>query len=236
MTEPACIELRDLHLSRNRRKLLNGVSITLAPESLTVILGANGAGKSLLLRVMHGLLKPDSGDILIDGEPLETRHRKDQAMVFQKPVLLRRSVQANLDYVLQGPAARRSEQIDELLRAVKLDIRRNQSARSLSGGEQQRLALARAMALKPRVLFLDEPTANLDPASILLIEQLVQRLRKGGCKIVFVTHDIAQARRLASDVLFMHQGQVLEQSDNIAFFTAPQTPAAKAHVDGRLYM
>ncbi|MGI9409269.1 MAG: ATP-binding cassette domain-containing protein, partial [Hyphomicrobiaceae bacterium] len=160
--------------------------------------------------------------------------RLRQAMVFQRPVLLRRSVAANIDFVLAlrgGPSPARR---DALLDHVGLAARARQPARLLSGGEQQRLTLARALATEPDVLFLDEPTANLDPASVLMIEDIVTAAHANGTKIIFVTHDIAQARRLGGDIVFLDAGRVVEHRVADEFFGSPETETARAYLDGRL--
>ena len=213
-------------------RLLAEIDLTLGPRGITMIMGPNGAGKSLLLRLLHGLLPPTEGTILWGGRALGPAVRRRQAMVFQKPVLLRRSVAANLDFVLcgRGKAARR----DALLARVGLTEHASQPARLLSGGEQQRLALARALGTGPEVLFLDEPTASLDPASVLMIETIVREVARAGTRIVFVTHDIAQARRLACDVVFLARGRLVEHTAADRFFLCPSSDAAQAYLDGRI--
>ncbi|MEI7610579.1 MAG: ATP-binding cassette domain-containing protein, partial [Rhodospirillaceae bacterium] len=189
--------------------LLDGVSFTLEGGTPTVILGPNGAGKSLLLRLCHGLLAPTAGRI--DWAGADAR---SHAMVFQRPVMLRRSVAANIDYALGRLGLSRSERrerVAEALRLGGLDALAGRSARVLSGGEQQRLAIVRAWARRPSVLFLDEPTANLDPAATGVVERLIAGIAAGGAKIVMTTHDLGQARRLAGEVLFLHRGRLLER-------------------------
>jgi tungstate transport system ATP-binding protein len=159
--------------------------------------------------------------------------------VFQKPVLLRRSVSANIEFVLRRSVlkprtANFIQQRDAVLHEAGLFDQRNQPARLLSGGEQQRLALARALATKPEVLILDEPTASLDAATTFQIETRLEQARDQGIKIFLVTHDIAQARRLADDVMFMHGGRLIEHSESNDFFNHPSSEQAKAYLEGRL--
>lgn len=225
-----------LTLEVDGRRLIDGIDMTLEAGSLTVIMGSNGAGKSLLLRLLHGMIEPTAGALTWAGAPLSEPVRRHQAMVFQKPVLLRRSVAANLDFALglrgeAGPAHRHA-----LLEQVGLDGKADQPARLLSGGEQQRLALARALAMDPYVLFLDEPTASLDPASQLMIEEIVRAAQDRDTKCVFVTHDVAQARRLADDVVFLHRGRALEHTDAATFFDAPQSHEAGEYLAGRILL
>ncbi len=215
--------------------LLDRLSFTLDRGPPTVILGPNGAGKSLLLRLCHGLLTPTAGRIEWNdgGGAGPGRH----ALVFQRPVMLRRSVAANIDYALGGHRLGRAERrrrVEEALRLGGLEGLAGRSARVLSGGEQQRLAIVRAWACRPSVLFLDEPTANLDPAATGVIERLIAEIDAGGSKIVMTTHDLGQARRLAGEVLFLHRGRLLEHGPAAAFFAGPATAEAHAFIDGSL--
>lgn len=226
------LRVRDLSLTLGEAAVIDGIDLDLAPSGCTMILGPNGAGKSLLLKLLHGLVAPSSGRIDWNGaDPREARAR--QSIVFQKPVLLRRSVGANVDFVLRARGLDRGRRT-ALLEQVGLAAKAGHPARLLSGGEQQRLALARALATGPEVLFLDEPTASLDPASVLMIERIVARERTRGTRIVFVTHDVGQARRLADDVLFLHRGRVVEHAPAARFFPVPRSQAARDHLDGRI--
>lgn len=215
-----------------RAMLLDGVDLTIGrPGVASVILGPNGAGKSVLLRVLNGLIAPDAGEARQSGGPIDAAARRRMALVFQKPVLLRRSVLANLRFVQKSPQA-----CADLLTRVGLADKAHQPARRLSGGEQQRLALARALANRPEILLLDEPTASLDPASALMIERVIAEERARGAAIILVTHDIAQARRLADDVVFLHRGRVLERAPAADFFAAPTTEPARAYLAGRIVL
>jgi len=219
-----------------QKRLVDCVDLVLPPGSITMVMGFNGAGKSLLLRLMHGMIQPTSGQIRWGGAALDAKLRRRQAMVFQRPVLLRRSVAANVDFVLglRGKPAR--DRRDALLDHVGLLHLADQPARLLSGGEQQRLALARALALEPDMLFLDEPTASLDPGSVLLIEDIVRAAHRRGTKIVWVTHDIGQARRLGDDIVFLHRGRVFDQASAERFFNRPSSEAAQAYLEGRIVL
>jgi tungstate transport system ATP-binding protein len=226
------LKVRDLVLRFGEATVLDGLDLNLGPTGCTIIMGPNGSGKSLLLKLLHGLMQPTSGRIDWGGEAPE-RVTGRQALVFQKPVLLRRSVAANIDFVLRArgkDTARRSE----LLEHVGLSRKADQPARLLSGGEAQRLALARALATDPEVLFLDEPTASLDPASVLAIETIVSEARDRGVRIIFVTHDIGQARRMADDVVFLHRGRVAEHEPAADFFPEPRSLAARDYLNGRI--
>jgi len=235
LTAPPLLPMaaRGLVLVRGGARLIDGLALDLGPAGCTMILGPNGAGKSLLLKLLHGLMAPDAGRIDWNGAAPGTAVMRRQALVFQKPVLLRRSVGANLDFVLRARRGDRRRR-DALLDHVGLSGRAAQPARLLSGGEQQRLALARALATDPEVLFLDEPTASLDPASVMMIEQIVAEARDRGVRIVFVTHDVGQARRLADEVVFVHRGRVLEHAPADRFFPTPAARAARDYLDGRI--
>jgi tungstate transport system ATP-binding protein len=233
---PALLPLRvsGLRLDLGGRPVLNGLDLTLGAAGCTVIIGANGAGKSQLLRLLHGIAQPTSGHIDWNGQSAAAvTHR--QALLFQKPVLLRRSVLANLEFVLKSRGLPK-HLCATLLDHVGLTHKANQPARLLSGGEAQRLALARALATDPDILLLDEPTASLDPASVNRIEQIVQLAIARGTRVLFVTHDIGQARRMADDVVFLHQGQVTEHAAATQFFPMPKTAPARAHVSGDLFL
>ena len=231
------LNLRGLSLEVGGRRLIDGVDLRLMDASLTVILGPNGAGKSLLLRLMHGLISPTKGDILWAGIPMDGRIRLRQAMVFQKPVLLRRAAQSNITHALalRGvPRGERGLRAYQALKLAGLEHHASTSARVLSGGEQQRLCLARALSLDPDVLFLDEPTTNLDPASTLAIERQLVQAQERGIKVIMVTHDLGQARRLAQEVIFLHRGRVLEHRPASAFFRQPDTAVGRAFIAGEL--
>jgi len=229
-------EARGLVLEIGGRRLVDGVDLTLLPGAITVLMGPNGAGKSLLLRLLHGMIEPTAGTVRWAGQAPGEAVRRRQAMVFQRPVLLRRSVAANIDFALKLRGGGTSEARRAALDHVGLAALADRPARLLSGGEQQRLALARALALKPEVLFLDEPTASLDPASVLLIETIVREAHAAGTKVVFVTHDVGQARRLADEVVFIHRGRVREQTGAGQFFDRPASREAQDYLAGRIVL
>ena len=227
--------LTDVSLWRDGNTLIDGVSVTFSQGTKSIVLGHNGAGKSLLLRICHGLMGPDSGSVAWAQKSPEGQRR--QAMVFQKPIMLRRSVRSNVTYGLKVngvPKLRRQEIADMNLKRVGLADIASRPAAVLSGGEQQRLALARAWALAPDVLFLDEPTANLDPAATQSVEEIVEEIHGGGTKIIMTTHDLSQARRLADEVVFMHQGKMAEHAQADQFFDAPASSEARAYLNGEL--
>ena len=218
------------------RPIIRRIACAIEAGSRTVILGPNGAGKSVLMRLCHGLLAPTSGSIVWRGGRDEHRPRA-QAMVFQRPVMLRRSAIGNVTYGLAvagvtGPA--RDRRAHEVLDAVGLSAAAHRPARVLSGGEQQKLALARAWALDPEVLFLDEPTANLDPSATREVEAIVGQIHASGTKIVMTTHNLGQARRLADEILFVSAGRLVAHAPVERFFAEPSTAEAAAFIKGEL--
>ena len=217
---------------RRGTRVLDSIDITITPRSRTFILGANGAGKSTLLRVLHGLIEPSRGSVTWGHAATRPR---GQAMVFQRPVLLRRSATANLRHALALAGVRGHEaqrRIDDALTSVGLAGIANRPARVLSGGEQQRLALARAWALQPEVLFLDEPTASLDPPSARAVEAVVDGIHACGTTIVMTTHQLAQAKRFADSVILLHDGRVAEHTDAATFFREPVSAYGRSFLDG----
>jgi tungstate transport system ATP-binding protein len=214
--------------------ILDGISATIAGGARTVILGPNGAGKSVLMRLCHGLLRPTSGRVVWQGA--DNPYRR-QAMVFQRPVMLRRSALGNIEYALalQGVGrAERRRRAREALERVGLAHLADRPARVLSGGEQQRVAVARAWALRPEVLFLDEPTASLDPGAAREIERDIAAIDAAGTKVIMTTHNLGQARRLADEVLFLAQGRLIEVAPADRFFTHPAAPETAAFIEGEL--
>ena len=230
---------RGLSFEAGGRRLIDRVDIDIGAAARLAVIGANGAGKSLLLRLLHGLIPPSEGEILWRGAPPGRIARAAQAMVFQRPVMLRRSVRANLRFALaaRGVAApeRASREREALARARLTGLARR-PARVLSAGEQQRLAIARALAGAPELLFLDEPTASLDPASSQAVETLIAEAHEGGVAVVLVTHDSGQARRLADDILFLDRGRAAESGPAPRLLDAPRSEAARAWVEGRLWL
>jgi tungstate transport system ATP-binding protein len=236
---PLPVELKNLVYETGSKRVIDGVTAMIETRRITAIMGPNGAGKSILLRLMHGLIPPTKGEILWAGRPMDRLLTRRQAMVFQRPVLLRRSVASNVSHALGLRGFERSQRairIDEALKLAGLENHASTPARVLSGGEQQRLCLARALSLEPDVLFLDEPTSSLDPASTLAIERLLLDAQRRGIKVILVTHDIGQARRLAHDVMFLHHGRVIEHQDCETFFEDPQSDGARAFLSGGLVL
>ncbi len=230
------LRVAGLRLTRDGRDLIHDIDFTLQAHEITAVLGPNGAGKSLLLRMLCGLIAPDAGRI--DWHGLAPRAAMPRlGLVLQKPVMLRRSARANVEFALArrgGPRHQRRPRADAALAWAGLSELARQPAPRLAGGEAQRLAIVRAWAQRPDVLFLDETCAHLDPRSTLAVETLVDRIRAEGTRVIFTTHDMGQARRLADDVLFLADGRLCEHTPAEHFFEGPLTPAAAAYLEGRL--
>ena len=216
--------------------ILDGISLVLLADSApTVLIGPNGAGKTTLLRAAMGLIPVSRGRITWGGRDKAAPERL--AILFQRPVMLRRSTAGNVRYALAAagvPRAARNQRAAELLALVGLEGLERRPARRLSGGEQQRLALARALARDPAVLFLDEPTASLDPAATKAIEDIVRAVTARGVKVVMSTHDLGQARRLAGDIVLLHRGRLIESGPASEFFANPRTEEARTFIAGEL--
>ena len=215
--------------------ILDRVSLDLAPGAPTLLIGPNGAGKSTLIRLAMGLTAPTSGTIAWGGRAESSGERR--AMVFQRPMMLRRSAAGNIAYALRAAGVARgacASRVADLLARVGLEDLAERPARRLSGGEQQRLALARALARDPEILFLDEPTASLDPAATKAVEDIVAAVAQSGVKVVMATHDLGQARRLAGEIVFLVRGRLAERAPAERFFAAPATPEAAAFLRGDL--
>lgn len=223
-------------IERSGARLLGPLDLDFGREGRSVVLGPNGAGKSLTLRVLHGLIRPDQGRVTAGVGGLDAA-RRVQAMVFERPVHLRRSALANVEYALAVngcPRAQRRDRARAALERTGLASLAERPARVLSAGEQQRLALARAWALEPAILLLDEPTAALDPSATRAVEATVTDIAEAGTKIVMTTHDLGQARRLADEIVFLHRGRLVERSPSAAFFAEPSSEEARAFLKGEL--
>ena len=215
--------------------ILDSISLRFEPGAPTVLIGPNGAGKTTLLRAAMGLIAPAAGRVTWGGRDHVPPLRR--AFVFQRPAMLRRSALGNVRYALASAGvvrADRTARAHDLLERVGLAGLADRPARRLSGGEQQRLAIARALARDPAVLFLDEPTASLDPAATKTMEDLVAAIAASGVKVVMTTHDLAEARRIAGEIALLHRGRIVEVAPATAFFAGPQTDEARRFIAGDL--
>jgi len=236
-----------LTVVRDARTVLNVAEVVVGTSPCTAIIGPNGAGKSLLLRTLGGLLVPDTGEVSWASEPAllpsmamtaaNRNRRLAVGFVMQRPALLARSAVQNIEYALRARGLTGKSlriRAEAVLEDAGLSSILNTAAQRLSAGEQQRLALARALALEPAILLLDEPTASVDPVSTAPIEQMLRNATQSGCRVVIVSHDLNQVKRLADDVLMMHQGVVVEHAAVTPFFAAPQSDAAQRWLAGEL--
>lgn len=228
------IRLENVRFEPDGRPVLAGVDLTLGGEGISVILGPNGSGKSVLMRILAGLQPPHHGRIDWGGA---TAPDGPVAMLFQQPMLIRASVAANVALGLRALSlsfVERNRRIRSVLERVGLAHRAADAARLLSGGEIQRLALARAWAMRPRLLLLDEPTASLDPTATEQVERIVREIRTEGSRIVLSTHNLAQAMRIADDIVFITGGRIGEHAPATRFFARPQSPEARLFIQGEL--
>lgn len=238
MPEPL-YRLRNMSQSYDGRRVLTVDELDVERGEIVALVGPSGAGKSTLLRLLNFLELPTEGSIEYRGNLFDARNpmplelRREVTTVFQRPLLLSRSVRDNVAYPLQLRGRNGQEKVTQALDCVDLLPLAHQAARTLSGGEAQRVALARALVTDPTVLLLDEPTANLDPYNVGVIEEIVQQLNaERGTTLVLVTHNVFQARRLASRVVFLLNGNVIEVADKEQFFAMPRDPRTAAFVRG----
>ncbi len=228
-----------LAFERRGRRILNGIDIEIDGAGTLVLIGPNGAGKSLLVRILAGLVEPTAGRVSWASSTPDRRRAPRIGFVFQRPVLLRRSALANVEYALAVAGvgrAERSQRAQAALERARLTHLMHAPARVLSGGEQQLLSIARALATGPEILILDEPTSNLDPSATTAIERLIGEVRSEGTRVVLITHDLGQLRRLADEVAFLHHGRIMERTPRTVFLAKPQSAAAQAFLRGEIVL
>lgn len=223
-----------LGFAQNNQMLLGPIDLTLELRGITTVLGFNGAGKSLFLELCHAMIDPTSGSIEWNGKPAH-KTRRDRGYIFQHRILLRRSVRKNIALPMQAAGWSRSAintRLEELLDMAKLTARADDPAAILSGGEAQRMALVRALATRPQVLIMDEPTSSLDPNATTKFENLIQSVASTGVKFLWATHNVAQAKRFADDVIFIADGKLSETGPSSDFFDKPKTETAQLYLEG----
>jgi tungstate transport system ATP-binding protein len=228
-----------LALERGGRRLLDGIDIDIGGSGTLVLIGPNGAGKSLLVRVLAGLIAPTQGRVTWAGLAPDRRRAPKVGFVFQRPVLLRRSALANIEYALAVSGVARPERAaraQAALARARIAHLASSPARVLSGGEQQLLSIARALATEPEIVIFDEPTSNLDPAATTAIEGLIGSVRAEGKRVVLITHDLGQARRLADEVAFLHHGRIIERTPRAVFLVQPTSAEAQAFTRGEIVL
>lgn len=231
MNKDIALSLIKVSYSHDKGKALHDTTLDIQKAKTTVILGPNGAGKSILLKLCHGLISPTSGEIKSQDSDA------NYAMVFPKPTFLRRTVQQNLTYVLDLMNIEEDEKLSKSEQALKefsMDKFADHPARLLSSGEKQRLSLIRALLLEPDILFLDEPTSNLDPKATATLENMISKSHENKMTIVMATHDLMQARRLADQIIYIENGTIIEISESEAFFNNPKSEQGQKFIEGRL--
>lgn len=230
------LTLQNAEMRHHGKRLLGPLTLTLDTQGITAILGHNGAGKSVFMYLAHGQNAPTSGTVLWNGQSAQ-ESRNWRSFMFQNTPVLRRSVRANVEFPLIAqsiPKADRADRVAVALEQARLSARALAPAASLSGGEKQRMALARALVTRPQVILLDEPSASLDPASTKELEASVKQIAASGVKVLIATHDLMQARRMADDVLVFGDGNLLVQENAHDFFERPHKGAVADFLEGRL--
>ncbi len=230
------IVCKNLEFVVAEKKIISDLSIKISSPGITVIMGPNGSGKSVFINLLHGLIAPSEGIINFKNKTIDKQIRRRQAMVFQTPTILRRSVISNMLFVDSIDRVLEFERCKKILKMLDLEELSDKPAKVLSSGEKQRLALARAIVLRPEILFLDEPTANLDPMSMAKIEEIVKNASNSGVKIIFITHDIGQAKRLSDDIIFIHKGKLTEYTKKEIFFKSPNSIEATSYLEGKIVL
>ena len=219
------INLNQIVVERDERKILS-ISAQISQQGITAVIGPNGSGKTTLLKLLHGLIQADAGTFTPGANQLES------ALVLHHTPLIRASVRTNLAMVKdsQSSGSISEADLDEALSSVGLAHLKNQSALKLSAGERQRLSLARAKCQRPKIILLDEPTANLDPSTTEQVEAIIRQMASEGCGVIFTSHHLGQVQTLADHVIFLAEGQCLEVSSAQDFFRAPQTEQAQKYI------
>ena len=232
------LQLVDIKKSYRKFTALNSVSLEMQGGKITVLLGVNGAGKTTLMRIMAGLENADSGQLLFNNQNIDCKSlRQVTTLVFQKSAMFSTNIYENLAYGLKirkVPKEDIKKKIADALQAVRLSGFEKRRAKKTSGGEQQRIALARAFLLESNVLLLDEPTANLDPNSASIIEKAIVSRKSSDRIIVIATHNLTQARRIADEIVHIHDGKIVEAADVINFFENPKSEISRKFVNGEL--
>jgi len=229
------IKIKNLVLVSNKgvRNLIDIPNLQFDSESISVIIGPNGAGKSLLLNLIQGLILPSAGTIKIKSSIKDNNFKKVSIMM-QKPSFLRRTTEQNIQFVLELNKNKRKVSYLDVLERFDLIAQKKILANKLSGGEKQRLALALAIITNSKILLLDEPTANADPLTTIKIEKIIKEESIAGKKILLVTHNIPQAKRLGQDIAFIHRGKVLEHCDKAVFVNHPKVKEINQFLEGEV--
>ena len=229
------IKINNLILFSNKGEgnLIDIPNLQFDSKSISVIIGPNGAGKSLLLNIIQGLILPSAGTIKVKSS-IKDNNRKKVSIMMQKPSFLRRTTEQNIQFVLELNKDKIKVSYLDVLERFDLIAQRKILANKLSGGEKQRLALALAIITNSKILLLDEPTANADPRTTIKIEKIIKEEAIAGKKILLVTHNIPQAKRLGQDIAFIHRGKVLEHCDKAVFVNDPKVKEINQFLEGEV--
>lgn len=234
------ITIKNLTKYYNQQSVLNINSFSIKQGSFLGIIGPNGAGKSTLTRILAGLDTPSSGEVLYNNSSLNPSISKNITMVFQKPYLIRTTVFNNISYPLKIRKVNPKEikeRVNHLIQEMDIENIKYQNAWTLSGGEAQKVALARAIIFKPSLLILDEPTASIDPASIFMMEKTIKNFHvKTNTTLIMVTHNLQQAKRLCSDVAFMYKGSIFEYGKTNDVILSPQNELTRCFMKGEIVL
>lgn len=244
MTESIAIHIRNLSKSYSGRVVLNVPELSIAKGTITAVIGPSGAGKSTLLRLVNMLEAPTGGQIEYFGRRTPEKPadvlalRRSMAFMFQKPMLLDTTVYENIAFGLKARGFSRKEidaRVSGALEQIGMSSQAGQKAKTLSGGEAQRVSLARSLVIEPQILLLDEPTSNLDPANVELLEKLVcEQNKKSGVTIIIITHNLFQARRISENIVFLYQGDLIEAGPSAEVFKNPRDERTAAFIEGRM--
>jgi len=234
------LQIQNLRKSYQGSEVLSGCTLDLEAGKVHALLGPNGAGKTTLLRILDLLEEPTEGSVRFNGFKEEARNRniirREITMVFQRPALFKTTVYGNVAYGLklrQAPGEEIRQRVGEALNLVGMSDSAGREAHTLSAGEAQRVALARALAVRPRILFLDEPTANLDPYNSRKVEETILEIKsQGRTTILLATHNLFQAQRISDRVVFLYAGKVVENADTRTFFEHPKEDLSRQFIRG----
>jgi len=230
------LSMKQVSYSTRGAALIHDFNLEINTPGISMILGHNGAGKSLLLKLLHGVISPSSGHIYWNNQT-PSIHQYWRTFLLQRPTFFNQSIESNIEFVLRIAGIDKSEHKQRCTQALEtcgLSHLSQRNTTSLSGGELQKASLARAWVLKPSVILLDEPTVALDPPSVISFENIIQQFEKSGTKIIMTTHDLAQAKRLAKEIVFIDKGEMIEQSEASSFFVGPASSQAQSFISGKL--
>lgn len=230
------LRMENVSYSINEATLIRNLDLEINSDGTSIILGHNGAGKSLLLKLFHGVIKPNHGKVTWNSQHPNI-YQYWRTFLLQRPTFFNQSIEYNIEFVLRIAGIDKNQhkkRCEQALEVCGLTHLRQRNTRSLSGGELQKVSLARAWVLEPSVILLDEPTVALDPPSVISFESIIQQFVNSGSKIIMTTHDLSQAERLANEIIFIDKGTLIEQSDALNFFAGPSSNQAQKFVSGEL--